>query len=576
MKNIKSFDFPQIDYSKTKMVLIETPFQLADEENVKKRLNQLFAIKLENFLQSMKKNAKKGFLLYVYGLPETIPLFHEIIKKYMEFKYWIAMKANIYNDTNLPNSHLGLLLYSIDGSIPLKTKEHRIDYTACSYCEKNISDWGGKKHLMNKKGTSISDVWKDFYPTIKTKPDPQVDDIYLNFIDVNKNVFSLNDNKLNQKALQRIKTLSECKKDEFQCINIPESLEIYEYENIFTKHTRIDSEDIEEINNRVFLGDSIALMKEWKNRYPNGVFDLIFADPPYNLDKDYKNYEDNIIENEYIQWCNEWLDLSADLLKDGGSIFILNIPKWSLEHFTNLSKKLKFQNWIVWDAMSTPKGKIMPAHYSLLHFSKNSNYKYNKLNKIEALDSCNRISCRKKRKDYSIKMEIDDIWSDIHRIKHNKYKNDHPCHLPPKLMERIILMFSNENDLVFDPFSGVGTTAMAAFNNNRYYTTIDISEEYVSLSKENIKRGSIENNYTKSKPIKKPGITKKKVELFIQELTKKEDRRITSVDYLIEKIKWHQLVDNEFEIENIKKLYNGDLKKALKASRIKMLNKKGD
>jgi DNA modification methylase len=574
MKNTTNYEFPQLNYSKVKVLLLETVFPAQEDIKTNKKLILPFIESLNSFLKSIKENAKKGFLLYVYGLPSVLPLYHEIITNYMEFKYWIAMKAATYDFKKLPNSHMGLLLYSVDGSIPLNTKDSRIEYLACSYCGKNISDWGGKKHLMNKIGTSISDVWSDFYPRINTKPDPQVEDITLHFIDVTKNTYRVSDNKLNDLALERIQSLSECSENEISIVNLPESLNIYTSSDDIAVSEQVHSLDVSPLQNKVFLGDSIELMKDWIKIYPNGVFDLIFADPPYNLDKDYKKYADSVADTEYIQWCNKWLDLSAQLLKEGGSIFILNIPKWALDHFTQLSSRLQFQNWIVWDSMSTPKGKIMPAHYSLLHFSKGNKYTYNKLEAIEARDACSRASCYNKRKHVSTKTHIDDIWSDIHRIKHVKYKNDHPCHLPQKLMERIVLMFSNEHDLIFDPFSGVGTTAMVSHKNNRNYTTVDISDEYVELSKMNIDQGFVENDKARSRPIKKAGITKKKVELFVQDLTIKEKRRITDVNYLIEKINLQRLVDDEFNIDDILKLYDGDLTKPLKASRIQMLNKK--
>ena len=70
------------------------------------------------------------------------------------------------------------------------------------------------------------------------------------------------------------------------------------------------------------------------------------------------------------------------------------------------------------------------------------------------------------------------MWTDIHRVKHNQYKDNHPCQLPIHLLERIILMCSDEGDVVVDPFMGSGTTAVAAKRLGRKFIGFDLSEGY--------------------------------------------------------------------------------------------------
>ncbi len=77
---------------------------------------------------------------------------------------------------------------------------------------------------------------------------------------------------------------------------------------------------------------------------------------------------------------------------------------------------------------------------------------------------------------------VSDVWTDIHRIKHNKFRDSHPCQLPIHLLERIILMSSDEGDIILDPFSGTGTTAIAAKRLGRQYIGFDIDENYVETS----------------------------------------------------------------------------------------------
>jgi len=68
---------------------------------------------------------------------------------------------------------------------------------------------------------------------------------------------------------------------------------------------------------------------------------------------------------------------------------------------------------------------------------------------------------------------ISDVWTDIHRIRHKKRRDEHPCQLPIPLLERLILMTTDEGDIILDPFVGTGTTAIAAKRLGRKYIAID-------------------------------------------------------------------------------------------------------
>jgi len=77
---------------------------------------------------------------------------------------------------------------------------------------------------------------------------------------------------------------------------------------------------------------------------------------------------------------------------------------------------------------------------------------------------------------------ISDVWTDIHRIKHNKYRDEHPCQLPIHLLERLILMSTDESDIILDPFMGTGTTAIAAKRLGRNYIGFELDPNYVSIA----------------------------------------------------------------------------------------------
>jgi len=77
---------------------------------------------------------------------------------------------------------------------------------------------------------------------------------------------------------------------------------------------------------------------------------------------------------------------------------------------------------------------------------------------------------------------VSDVWTDIHRIRHKKRRDEHPCQLPIHLLERLLLMSSDERDIVLDPFVGTGTTAIAAKKLGRKFIGIDIDPKYVEIT----------------------------------------------------------------------------------------------
>ena len=227
-------------------------------------------------------------------------------------------------------------------------------------------------------------------------------------------------------------------------------------------------------------GDLIEIMRSM----PDECLDLAFADPPYNLDKAYGKYEDDRREREYVEWCDRWLEEYVRLLKPTGSLFVLNLPKWCIHHAAFLSTRLYLQHWIVWDAPGEPRGKVFPAHYGILYYTKSPDqFTSNEQPKVYPPDFCFRNKCVPFREQWEHVMEpLSDIWWDIHRIRHKRDRDEHPCQLPVKLPERIISLASNPGDVVFDGFAGTGSMLVAAKSLGRRYVGIEIDPKYVSIA----------------------------------------------------------------------------------------------
>ncbi len=235
---------------------------------------------------------------------------------------------------------------------------------------------------------------------------------------------------------------------------------------------------------KVIIGDCLEQLAT----IPDNSVDVCFADPPFNLDKKYATYDDQKSLEDYMEWCEKWLLELVRVTKPTGSILVHNIPKWLTYYAAILNKHAHFRHWIAWDSMSTPLGKtLLPAHYGILFYSKQA--KGTKFYEIRAPHKKCR-ECDAYLKDYGGKKDqrhpfgylVSDVWTDIHRIRHNKRRDPHPCQLPIHLLERLILMTTDEGDVVLDPFLGTGTTAIAAKQLGRHYIGIELAPMYKEIA----------------------------------------------------------------------------------------------
>lgn len=198
--------------------------------------------------------------------------------------------------------------------------------------------------------------------------------------------------------------------------------------------------------------------------------DLAFADPPFNLGKHYSSkIDDSIGDHEYLCWSRMWLDEMIRTLKPGGSLFLWNLPKWSLLLGSYISERLTFRNWIAVDIKySLPiAGRLYPSHYSLLYFVKGRKPAIFHPDRLPV--PCCR-HCGGELRDYGgykDKMNpkgvnLSDVWVDIPPVRHAKYKKRDANGLALKLMDRIVTMASDPGSIILDPFGGSGTTYVAA------------------------------------------------------------------------------------------------------------------
>lgn len=222
----------------------------------------------------------------------------------------------------------------------------------------------------------------------------------------------------------------------------------------------------------IIQGDALNLLKEIES---NSV-DLIIADPPYNLNKDYGNNSDNKTFDEYIQFSKLWLSEAKRILKPTGTIYVFMGFRFISYIYDILNRDLEmnFINWICWhytQGIGKTKG-FSPRHDDILMFSKTNKYTFN-------LDDI-RVPQKYYRSINNMRgANPGDVWefSHIHYCQSNRQK--HPTQKPEGLIERMVLASSNQKNLVIDPFSGSGTTLRVCQQLNRNCIGFELNDEYV-------------------------------------------------------------------------------------------------
>ena len=231
--------------------------------------------------------------------------------------------------------------------------------------------------------------------------------------------------------------------------------------------------------NEIIHGNSLNYLKSVES---NSV-DLIIADPPYNLNKNYGNNSDSQTFDEYIDFTKKWISESKRILKPNGTIYVFMGFRFISYLYQILEKEngMNFINWICWhytQGIGKKKG-FSPRHDDILMFSKGKSHTFN-------LDSI-RVPQKYYRSRNNMRgANPGDVWefSHIHYCQENR--QNHPTQKPEGLIERMILASSNEDDLVIDPFSGSGTTLRVCQQLNRNCIGIELNEDYVELTKKRL------------------------------------------------------------------------------------------
>ena len=237
----------------------------------------------------------------------------------------------------------------------------------------------------------------------------------------------------------------------------------------------------------VILGDSIEALK----KIPANSINLIFADAPYNIGKDFGNNQDKWdTVSSYVTWCKKWIDECMRVLKADGTMYFMTATQHMAPLDVYVSEKYHVLCRIVWayDSSGMQSKKVYGSLYEpILMVSKSQNSKYTFNHKeilVEAKTGSTRklIDYRKKiPTPYNTEKVPGNVW-DFNRVRFlmDEYEN-HPTQKPEALLERIIKASSNVGDVVLDPFSGSFTTSSVAIKLGRKAIGIDLNPEFYEI-----------------------------------------------------------------------------------------------
>jgi site-specific DNA-methyltransferase (adenine-specific) len=287
--------------------------------------------------------------------------------------------------------------------------------------------------------------------------------------------------------------------------------------------------------NKIYHEDCLDFMDKLQKEQTPLLVDVIVTSPPYNINKEYRYYRDNKEGEEYLSWIYLIAKKSFSILKDNGSFF-LNIAGTPSDQFLpfDVAKKFKeagyqLQNTIHWiksisfekedvgksngtmrnnhdydnnNNNSSAIGHFKPivsqrfltdCHEYIFHFTKNAHVKLDKLAiGVPYQDKTNIGRWKSAKQD---RRDRGDTWF-IPYPTINETRL-HPAVFPEKLPYLCIKLHGVRDDLlVYDPFMGIGTTALACLALKVNYLGTEIDEEYIKITRENIleRTNTIEKN----------------------------------------------------------------------------------
>ncbi len=234
---------------------------------------------------------------------------------------------------------------------------------------------------------------------------------------------------------------------------------------------------------KFYIGDCLKLFK----KIDDDTVDMIFADPPYNVDKKYYSVNDN--RTDYFKWMKKWMSQCYRVLRPSGTAYFMNAPKnFGQQEATIKSVGFEIKSYIIWMRRNpAPAKNTFPNVHSDIHYciKPPCSKKY--------FDDSETVWYELRRKDGLIGKDHRpyDVWLDIPKLvpgfmaqpevvlkSNGKKAMVLPNQLPEKLVWRCVQSSTQVGDLVIDPFLGIGTTMRVCAKNGRRFIGFEINKEY--------------------------------------------------------------------------------------------------
>lgn len=255
---------------------------------------------------------------------------------------------------------------------------------------------------------------------------------------------------------------------------------------------------------KVCLGENVTLYRgdclEVLPTLDCGSMDLVFADPPFNVDKEYSSYKD--YREDYHEWCAEWIGGSFRVLRDTGSIYLMTISRHLGFTFGEMEKHGIFISQVIWKNVSGNhhnNKRFWLGYQPILVYGKTENYKFNPL-AIRRDPEKENLKVRWGGYRTEPKWQMLDIWDNVPfvyagAIQHPEAilqdgtkKKAHPCQMPEELSKRAISFSTDENEKILDPFMGSGTTGVSCVQLGRKFVGIEIDPKYFEIAVKRIEQ----------------------------------------------------------------------------------------
>src|ERR1700716_981702 len=195
--------------------------------------------------------------------------------------------------------------------------------------------------------------------------------------------------------------------------------------------------------NRIYCEDALHGF----SRIPDETIDLLIADPPYGLGKDYGNNSDKLDASAYLRWMEDWIDVALPKLKPNGSLYIFLTWRYSPEIFVLLKTRMTMVNEIIWDrrvpSMGGSTRKFSSVHDNIGMFARSRNY-YFDLDSVRIPYDAPTKKARTRsifvgKKWLEVGYNPKDVWSVTRLHRQDPEREDHPTQKPPEIAQSMVV-----------------------------------------------------------------------------------------------------------------------------------------